>query len=123
MTIDENIELKALSKVRNDLVKLREDAEKRLKKEQERNSKKFIKFKGYECYTHDEIDDVYRYDGCTNSECDKAHDKLDSLLNTNWTGDTSTTIYIKIINNYLSNLDTEIHEITKSKVSNNEQSI
>lgn len=123
MTIYENIELKALSKVRNDLIKLREDAEKRLKKEQERNSKKFIKFKGYECYTHDEIDDVYRYDGCTKSECDKAHDKLDSLLNTNWTGDTSTTIYIKIINNYLSNLDTEIYEITKSKVSNNEQSI
>lgn len=120
MTIDETIELKALTKVRDDLVKLREKAQEKLKKEQERNSKKFIKFKGYECYTHDEIDDVYRFDECTNSECDKAHDKLDSLLNTNWTGNTSTSIYIKILNNYLSSLNTEIYEMTKSEVNNND---
>lgn len=120
MTTDETIELKALTKVRDDLVKLREKAEEKLKKEQERNSKKFIKFKGYECYTHDEIDDVYRFDECTNSECDKAHDKLDSLLNTNWTGDTSTSIYIKILNNYLSSLNTEIYEMTKSQVNNSD---
>ena len=120
MTADETIELKALTKVRDDLVKLREKAQEKLKKEQERNSKKFIKFKGYECYTHDEIDDVYRFDECTNSECDKAHDKLDNLLNTNWTGDTSTSIYIKILNNYLSSLNTEIYEMTKSEVTNND---
>jgi hypothetical protein len=120
MTADETIELKALTKVRDDLVKLREKAQEKLKKEQERNSKKFIKFKGYECYTHDEIDDVYRFDECTNSECDKAHDKLDNLLNTNWTGDTSTSIYIKILNNYLSSLNTEIYEMTKSEVNNND---
>lgn len=120
MTADETIELKALTKVRDDLVKLREKAQEKLKKEQERNSKKFIKFKGYECYTHDEIDDVYRFDECTNSECDKAHDKLDNLLNTNWTGDTSTSIYIKIFNNYLSSLNTEIYEMTKSEVNNND---
>jgi hypothetical protein len=120
MTIDETIELKALTKVRDDLVKLREKAQEKLKKEQERNSKKFIKFKGYECYTHDEIDDVYRFDECTNSECDKAHDKLDNLLNTNWTGDTSTSIYIKILNKYLSSLNTEIYEMTKSEVNNND---
>lgn len=120
MTTDETIKLKALTKVRDDLVKLREKAQEKLKKEQERNSKKFIKFKGYECYTHDEIDDVYRFDECTNSECDKAHDKLDSLLNTNWTGDTSTSIYIKILNNYLSSLNTEIYEMTKSEVNNND---
>ena len=120
MTADETIELKALTKVRDDLDKLREKAQEKLKKEQERNSKKFIKFKGYECYTHDEIDDVYRFDECTNSECDKAHDKLDNLLNTNWTGDTSTSIYIKILNNYLSSLNTEIYEMTKSEVNNND---
>ena len=120
MTADETIELTALTKVRDDLVKLREKAQEKLKKEQERNSKKFIKFKGYECYTHDEIDDVYRFDECTNSECDKAHDKLDNLLNTNWTGDTSTSIYIKILNNYLSSLNTEIYEMTKSEVNNND---
>lgn len=120
MTADETIELKALTKVRDDLVKLREKEQEKLKKEQERNSKKFIKFKGYECYTHDEIDDVYRFDECTNSECDKAHDKLDNLLNTNWTGDTSTSIYIKILNNYLSSLNTEIYEMTKSEVNNND---
>lgn len=120
MKADETIELKALTKVRDDLVKLREKAQEKLKKEQERNSKKFIKFKGYECYTHDEIDDVYRFDECTNSECDKAHDKLDNLLNTNWTGDTSTSIYIKILNNYLSSLNTEIYEMTKSEVNNND---
>lgn len=120
MTTDETIKLKALTKVRDDLVKLREKAQEKLKKEQERNSKKFIKFKGYECYTHDEIDDVYRFDECTNSECDKAHDKLDNLLNTNWTGDTSTSIYIKILNNYLSSLNTEIYEMTKSEVNNND---
>ena len=120
MTADETIDLKALTKVRDDLVKLREKAQEKLKKEQERNSKKFIKFKGYECYTHDEIDDVYRFDECTNSECDKAHDKLDNLLNTNWTGDTSTSIYIKILNNYLSSLNTEIYEMTKSEVNNND---
>lgn len=120
MTTDETIKHKALTKVRDDLVKLREKAQEKLKKEQERNSKKFIKFKGYECYTHDEIDDVYRFDECTNSECDKAHDKLDNLLNTNWTGDTSTSIYIKILNNYLSSLNTEIYEMTKSEVNNND---
>lgn len=120
MTTDETIKLKALTKVRDDLVKLREKAQEKLKKEQERNSKKFIKFKGYECYTHDEIDDVYRFDECTNSECDKAHDKLDNLLNTNWTGDTSTSIYIKILNNYLSSLNTEIYEMSKSEVNNND---
>ena len=120
MTADETIELKALTKVRDDLVKLREKAQEKLKKEQERNSKKFIKFKGYECYTHDEIDDVYRFDECTNSECDKAHDKLDNLLNTNWTGDTSTSSYIKILNNNLSSLNTEIYEMTKSEVNNND---
>lgn len=74
MTADETIELKALTKVRDDLVKLRE----------------------------------------------KAHDKLDNLLNTNWTGDTSTSIYIKILNNYLSSLNTEIYEMTKSEVNNND---
>lgn len=38
MTADETIELKALTKVRDDLVKLREKAQEKLKKEQNRNA-------------------------------------------------------------------------------------
>jgi len=103
-----NVTIKAYEKLIADLSKLREKAQEKAKKEKEKQSKKYIIFKGYECYTHDSIDDVYRFDECTNSECDKAHDKLDKLLNTNYNGDTATEVYIKTLSNYISSLSEEV---------------
>lgn len=103
-----DVTIKAYEKVLKDLRKLREKAQEKQKKEIEKQSKKYIIFKGYECYTHDNIDDVYRYDECTGSECEKAHDKLDKLLNTNYNGDTATDVYIKTLTNYIRGLCEEI---------------
>lgn len=102
--------IKGLENLLKDLRKLKVKAEEKSLKEQEKNSKKFIKFKGYECYTHDDIDDVYRYDECTISECNKAHDKLVKKLDCNESGTTATGIYLKIISNIIANLQSELEE-------------
>jgi hypothetical protein len=103
-------EIKALNKLVEDLQKLQAKAEAKIEKEKSKNSKKYIRFKGMDCYTHEDIDDVYRYDSCTNSECDKAHDRLDALLNTDASGKTISEYYVKIIRNMIYNLQTEIEE-------------
>lgn len=105
-----NNETKALKKLEEDLLKLRNKASEKVEKEKEKNSKKFIRFKGYDCFTHDEIDDVYRYDECTSSECDKAHDKLDAILKTDFLGKTVSEYYVKIIGNLIYNLQNELEE-------------
>jgi hypothetical protein len=103
-------ELKALIKLVGDLEKLRAKANEKVAKEKLKNSKKYIRFKGCDCYTHEDIDDVYRYDGCTNSECDKAHDRLDKLLGTNVDGKTLSECYVKIISNVIVSLKEEIRD-------------
>ena len=105
-----DVYLKGLQDLVKDLRKLKIKAELKKAKQEEKTKDKFIKFKGYECHTHSDIDDVYRYDTCTNSECNKAHDRLDKLLKTDLNGQTSVDVYLKVINNYLYALGVEIDE-------------
>lgn len=104
------MKIKGLESLLKDLRKLKVKAEEKSLKEQEKNSKKFITFKGYECYTHDDIDNVYRYDECTNSECDKAHDRLDKKLSCDVFGTTATDIYLDVLDNMILNISLELEE-------------
>ena len=107
---------KALNNLIKDLRKLRDKAELKKNKELEKRKNKFIKFKGCDCYTHDEIDDIYRYDACTSSECDKAHERLDKIIKTDLNGQTSTDIYLKILNEFIGNLSEELEEVKFEKL-------
>lgn len=104
-------ELKALEKLVGDLEKLRTKANEKVAKEKEKNSKKYIRFKGYDCYTHQDIDDVYYGDECTLGESEKAHDKLDALLKIDANGKTVTEVYVKNISNIICNLKEEIEDV------------
>ena len=107
---------KALESLLKDLRRLRIKAEIKKAKEEEKSKNKFIKFKGNICCTHEDIDDVYRYDGCSSSECDKAHNRLDKLLKTDDNGQTSTDIYLKILNKFIGNLAEELEEVKFEKL-------
>lgn len=104
------IYLKALKDLQKDLRKLKIKAELKKAKEEEKAKDKFIKFKGNICHTHEDIDDVYRYDGCSSSECDKAHERLAKVLKTNCLEQSRAGFYLKIVNNYLYALGVEIDE-------------
>lgn len=100
--------LKANQKLIKDLYRLKERKEKELQKKEEQDKDKYITFKGYQCRTHDEIDDVYRYDSCTNTECDEAHERLDQLLQKDITKEYE--IYLNHLRYFLFLLETEIEE-------------
>ena len=100
----ENVKLKALQKLIKLLEREQTKAKEKAKKEREKISQKYIVFKDIECYTHEDIDDVYRYDGCTSSECDRAHERLDKKLRTNFNGETEAEIYLDYLQGILSQL-------------------
>ena len=106
-------ELNGLTIVTNELSKFQKKLQEKIDKEQAKCDKKFIIFKGYECYTHDEIDDMYRYDCCTNSECEKAHDRLDEKLKGNSDKLNELKFAKKIIDNQLYHCQSELWDLKK----------
>lgn len=108
-------EVNGLTIVIDELNKFQKKLQEKIDKEQAKCDKKFIMFKGYECHTHDEIDDMYRYDCCTNSECDKAHDRLDEKLKGNSDKLEQLKFAKKVIDNQLYNCQLEWRD-TKAKI-------
>lgn len=99
-------EIKGLKSLYEKIKKLKAKIEEQYNKNLQKEEKKCIKFKGFECYTHEDVDDVYRYDGCTNSECEKAHIRLDKKKAAVETDKYS--IQLKYINEFLSEISEEI---------------
>ena len=106
-------ELDGLTIVIDELSKFEKKLQEKIDKEQTRCDKKFIVFKSFECHTHDEIDDVYRYDYCTLSECEKAHDRLDEKLKGNSDKLNKLNIAKKIIDNMIYNSQCERMDLRK----------
>ena len=106
-------ELNGLTMVIDELSKFEKKLEEKIDKEQAKCDKKFIIFKGFECHTHDEVDDVYRYDYCTLSECNKAHDRLDVKLQGNSDKLNELNFAKKIIDNTIYNCQCERMDIRK----------
>ena len=108
-------ELGGLKIIRDELKKFEKNLEEKINKEQAKVDKKYIIFKVCECYTHDEVDDVYRYDMCTNSECERAHEKLDNKLKGNSKKLSELKYAAKIIDTFLYNIMCEIADLEKEK--------
>lgn len=108
-------ELNGLKMVRDELNKIGKKLEEKIDKEQAKVDKKYITFKGCECHTHEEVDDIYRYDMCTDSECEKAHKRLDDKLSGNSEKLDALKYADKIIGNVLYNTICEIVELEKKK--------
>lgn len=70
-------EIKGLKNLCQKLQTVKKKVEEQYNKYHEKENDKFIKFKGCECYTKEDIDDVQRYCGCTDSELYKAYERLD----------------------------------------------
>jgi hypothetical protein len=105
-----NTKINALKTIEKDLISLKVKAMKKVEKQLEKQKSKSIKFKGNVCYTHEDIDDIYYCDGCTLSECEKAHERLDKCFNsTEKIADTEK--YIKIVGNLLYNIQCELEEL------------
>lgn len=99
-------EIKGLKSLHSKLNSIKNKIEEQHNKYLEKENKKYITFKGIECYTHEDVDDVYRYAGCTNSECEKAHIRLDKKKAAVETDKYS--IQLKLINEFLSEISEEI---------------
>lgn len=112
-------ELGGLKIVKDELNKIEKKLEEKINKEQAKVNKKYIIFKGCECYTHDEVDDVYRYDMCTNSECEKAHEKLEKKIKDNNMRLDELKYATKIIDNLLYNTRCEISDLEREKNNTN----
>lgn len=103
-------QLNALKAIEKDLISLKHKAENKLAKELDKQSNKYITFKGESCYTHEDIDDMYICDMCTLAESEKAHERLDKRLSS--TGNVADTEqYIKIVRNLLYNIQCEIADV------------
>lgn len=70
-------EIKGLKTLYNSINKLKVKVEEQYAKVLEKENSKSIKFKGCECFTYQDIDDVYGCGDCRSSERDKAYERLD----------------------------------------------
>ena len=101
-------EIKGLKNLCTKLQRIKTKIEEQYNKNLQKEEKKCIKFKGFECYTHEDVDDVYRYDYCTSSECDKAHERLDDKKVT--VGTDKYKVQISYLDKFLSDLYEEIRD-------------
>lgn len=105
-----DFELKGYESLYKELQKLAIRVSEKAKKEREKAEQKYILFKGFECYTENDILDVYACDYCTSNEADKARKKLEKLLNADSNGDTKSEAYLKIIELYKTDVAEEIRQ-------------
>lgn len=112
-------ELSGLKIICDELKKIEGKIEEKINKEQAKADKKYIIFKGCECHTHEEVDDMYRYDCCSDTECEKAHERLKKKLEGNNEKLDSLKYAAKIIDNFLYNTRCEIADLEKEKEKKN----
>lgn len=105
------MKIKAYKKLMEDLIKLRIKAQAKADKEKEKNNKKFIMFKGVECYSEEDILDIWGFGDCTEKEYNSAIERLNKKLNIDWNGETEIGIYIKCISSIISSLYNEIQTL------------
>lgn len=100
----------ALKEVEKDLILLKNKATGKIEKQLEKQKSKSIKFKGNICHTHNDIEEIYYCDGCTLSECEKAHERLEKCFN-NSGKVTELEMYVKVVANLLYNIQSELEEL------------
>lgn len=108
------MELDALEKVKVECTKLRDKYQKKAIKEREKVNDVYVMVCGEKCYTESEINEWYACDYITCEQSDKFIKKLNKKKSTAGEKNNSMTeseMICRIIDNSLSNLNQEIHDI------------
>lgn len=108
------MELDALEKVKVEYTKLRDKYQKKAIKEREKVNDVYVMVCGEKCYTESEINEWYACDYITCEQSDKFIEKLDKKKATAGEKNNSMTeseMVCNIIDNNISNLNQEIHDI------------
>lgn len=108
------MELDALEKVKVEYTKLRDKYQKKAIKEREKVNDVYVMVCGEKCYTESEINEWYACDYITCEQSDKFIEKLDKKKATVGEKNNSMTeseMVCNIIDNSISNLNQEIHDI------------
>ena len=108
------MELDALEKVKVEWTKLRDKYQKKAIKEREKVNDVYVMVCGEKCYTESEINEWYACDYITCEQSDKFIKKLNKKKATAGEKNNSMTeseMICRIIDNSLSNLNQEIHDI------------
>lgn len=108
------MELDALEKVKVECTKLRDKYQKKAIKEREKVNDVYVMVCGEKCYTESEINEWYACDYITCEQSNKFIEKLNKKKSTAGEKNNSMTeseMICRIIDNCLSNLNQEIHDI------------
>lgn len=108
------MELDALEKVKVEYTKLRDKYQKKAIKEREKVNDVYVMVCGEKCYTESEINEWYACDYITCEQSDKFIEKLNKKKATAGEKNNSMTeseMVCNIIDNSISNLNQEIHDI------------
>lgn len=108
------MELNALEKVKVEYTKLRDKYQKKAIKEREKVNDVYVMVCGEKCYTESEINEWYACDYITCEQSDKFIEKLNKKKATAGEKNNSMTeseMVCNIIDNSISNLNQEIHDI------------
>ena len=113
----------AMSTLKKQIDTLQAKAEKKNEKAKEKAGKKFIKFKGEEVHSLEELFDMYQADMCTSSEYDKAREKLEKQLAgvQESVGENVEEEAVHILKDIYQNLAGELREMEFEAMSEDEQ--
>lgn len=112
------MELDALEKVKVEYTKLRDKYRKKAIKEREKVNDVYVMVCGEKCYTESEINDWYASDYITCEQSDKYIERLNKKKEAAGEKQNSMTeseMICKIIDNNISNLNQEIHDIKEKQ--------
>ena len=110
----DNAELTAVQTVRDEYIKLRDKYQKKVIKEREKVNDVYVMVCGEKCYTESEINEWYACDYITCEQSNKFIEKLNKKKATAGEMKNSMTeseMICRIIDNSISNLNQEIHDI------------
>ena len=108
------MELDALEKVKVECTKLRDKYQKKAIKEREKVNDVYVMVCGEKCYTESEINEWYACDYITCEQSNKFIEKLNKKKSTAGEKNNSMTeseMICRIIDNNISNLNQEVHDI------------
>ena len=110
-----DVQMRAYQKLLSDLSKLELKARDKAEKERQKMESKSIIFKGVECFTSEDIVEIYGVGECTIRECDKAIEKLKNKKNQDVNDKTLHEYYSDLLLKITSDIAEEIRDEKKNK--------
>ena len=105
-------EKKGLEMLQRDLRKLQEKYHARAERKREKINDVYVTVRGEKCYTKEQIDDWYRYDGITMEQADRYIDRLEKKREKAGAAEYTEYDYVcRILENYLFSISCDLEKI------------